>query len=184
MWDSHSPILPQAVPSQPLHPTDLQYSHGLSSASWSFIEATVYQPLCDMPSFCVWSTGPQSRREGLALPNVFPQSTYLSSLSMSQGFLYGTQLTDYHQLCTLNVHLSISHKDVGSPEVLFHLWASIFPSTTSTDMKNHLAQGSHFPQSAQHKEVTDLLKAPSPSVPSWPDSFSCSADPSSTKPSL
>lgn len=84
VWDSHSPIPPPAVPSQPLHPTDLQYSHGLSSASWSLIQATVYQPPPDVPSCCVWGMGPQSRREGTALPDIFAKSTYLSSLSMSQ----------------------------------------------------------------------------------------------------
>lgn len=57
------------------------------------------------------------------------------------GFIPGTQLMDYHQQCTLSVHLHTSHRDVGSQEIHFQLCTSIFPSATSTDMKNPLAQG-------------------------------------------
>lgn len=146
MWDLHSPIPSQAVPSQHLHPTHLQHSHGLSSASWSLIQAVVYQPPPDMSACCVWGTGSQSRREGSVLQDTFAKSTYLGSLSISQGLMCTGRLPSrdtthgLHQLCTLSVHLHISHSDVGSQEVHFHLWASIFPSTTSADTKNHLAQ--------------------------------------------
>lgn len=66
-------------------------------------------------------------------------SPCLKSWCAYRGFLHGTQLMDY-TMCTLSVHLHVSHSDMGS-QVHFHLWASIFPSTTSTDMKNHSAQG-------------------------------------------
>ena len=85
--DSHSPIPPQAVPSQHLHPTHLRHSHGLSSASRSLLQATAYQPPPDVPACCVWGTGSQSRREGSVLQDMFAKSTYLSSLTMSQGLM-------------------------------------------------------------------------------------------------
>lgn len=68
-------------------------------------------------------------------------SPWIKARYIQGGFIPGTQLMDYHQQCTLSVHLHTSHRDVGSQEIHFQLYTSIFPSATSTDVKNPLAQG-------------------------------------------
>ena len=181
---SHSP---QAVPAQHLHPTHLQRSHGLSSASWSLTQAVVYQPPPDVPACCAWATVSQSRREGSRINDTFASSTYLSSLSMSQGLMSLGRLSSQdtthglHQLCTLACISQQREKSRSSLPFVglyfsfyhLHFHEKSLGTRLTFPMVCMAQRGSSSPE--EPKSFCAFMTT---------DSFFCLADPSSTKLSL
>lgn len=132
-------IFPQAVPSQPKLPTHLQHSHDLWCLMIPYTSYSLAATSQHASLLCLGCRTP--KQKGRFSPTSQFYQKHLLQLSLhelksdlSREALF-LELMDYHQQCTLSLHLHTSHRDVGSQEVHFQLWNSIFPSATSLTWK-------------------------------------------------